>query len=91
MPRVSRPGVPDLVNALRGPTTDERRPCPLLLIDLIHDEDLRAAPRGGSVARSAISYLKSRTSWRFNATTIGELGHQTSVEDQYDMPPRAPV
>jgi hypothetical protein len=63
----------------------------LRLTHLINDKDRCAAHRRGPVGGFAVADLKSRTRWRFNATTIGEVGHKSTLEDEYDMPPRAPV
>jgi len=63
----------------------------LLLTHLIDDKDRCAAHRRGPVGGFGVADLKSRTRWRFNATIIGEAGHKSTLEDEYDMPPRAPV
>src|SRR5229473_3348341 len=62
-----------------------------LLTHLIDDKDRCAAHRRGPVGGFPVADLKSRTRWRFNATIIGEAGHKSTLEDEYDMPPRAPV
>ena len=59
----------------------------LLLTHLIDDKDRCAAHRRGPVGGFGVADLKSRTRWRFNATIIGEAGHKSTLEDEYDMPP----
>ena len=39
----------------------------------------------------AVADLKSSPRWRFDATTIGELGYKPTCEDEYDVPSRALV